>query len=114
MRKYILLISFLSVCLFSSCQKVIQLKLSTSPSLIVIQGNVYDQPGPYTINITKSVSFDQSNVYPTVTDAAVTISDNVGNTEVLKETAPGNYSTSALQGVPGRTYNLSVTINGQT
>ena len=114
MRTIIFLITVVTTCLFSSCQKVIELKLSTSPSQIVIQGNVYDQPGPYTINITKSVGFDQSNVYPAVTGASVTISDNVGNTEVLNEKSPGNYSTTSLQGVPGRTYNLSVNTNGQT
>jgi hypothetical protein len=112
--KIFFLITVVIVCLLSSCQKVIQLKLNTSPSQIVVQGNVYDQPGPYTISITKSVSFDQSNVYPAVTGATVTINDNVGNTEVLKETSPGNYFTSTLQGIPGRTYNLSVIIDGQT
>lgn len=114
MKTNIFLIAVVVACLLSSCQKVIQLKLSTSPSQIVIQGNVYDQPGPYTINITKSVGFDQSNVYPAVTGAAVTISDNVGNTEVLNEKSPGNYSTTSLHGVPGRTYSLSVIIEGQT
>jgi len=108
------LITIVTACFLSSCQKVIKLKLDTSPSQIVIQGNVYDQPGPYTINITKSVSFDQSNVYPAVTGAAVTISDNVGNTEVSNEISPGNYLTSTIQGVPGRTYNLTVNIDGQT
>jgi hypothetical protein len=107
------LFTVVMACLLSSCQKVIKLKLDTSPSQIVIQGNVYDQPGPYTINITKSVSFDQSNVYPAITGAAVTISDNVGNTEVLNEKSPGNYLTSSLQGIPGRTYNLTVNIDGQ-
>jgi len=44
----------------------------------------------------------------------VTISDNDGNTEVLNEKSPGNYLTSSLLGVPGRTYSLSVNIDGQT
>jgi len=116
MRRYInILITILTFSLlFSSCQKVIQLKLNTSPSQLVIQGDIYDQPGPYIINITKSVSFDQPNVYPAVTGASVTISDNVGNSELLAEKSPGNYLTASTEGVPGRTYHLSVIIDGQT
>ena len=69
MRKYLLSpIVFVALSsLFFSCQKVIQLELNTSSSQIVIQGNVYDQACPDTVKISKSVNFDQSNVYPAVT-----------------------------------------------
>lgn len=103
----------LSLC-FSSCEKVIDLELNTSSSQIVIQGNIYDQTGPYTVKIFKSVYFDESNVYPAVTGAMVVISDNAGNTDTLTETSPGIYITSVLQGVPGRTYTLTVKTDGQT
>jgi len=97
-----------------SCQKVIQLNLNTSPTQIVIQGNVYDQAGPDTVKITNSVRFDQSNVYPAVTGAKVTISTNLGESEVLTEITSGVYITSKLPGVPGRTYTLTVVTAGQT
>jgi hypothetical protein len=101
-------------CLLSSCEKVIDLHLDTSSSQVVIQGNVYDQPGPYTVKISKSVNFDESNVYPVVTGATVVISDNAGNSDTLTEASSGIYITSALQGVPGRTYTLTVKTDGQT
>ena len=103
----------LSLC-FSSCQKVIDLKLNTSSSQIVIQGNIYDQTGPYTVKISKSVNFDESNVYPAVIGAMVVISDNTGNSDTLTEASSGIYITSVLQGVPGRTYTLTVKTDGQT
>jgi hypothetical protein len=103
----------LGLCL-SSCQKVIDLELNTSSSQIVIQGNVYDQTGPYTVKISKSVDFDESNVYPAVTGAMVIISDNAGNSDTLTEASSGTYITSELQGVPGRTYTLTVKTDGQT
>lgn len=103
----------LSLC-FSSCQKVIDLELNTSSSQIVIQGNIYDQTGPYTVKISKSVNFDEPNVYPAVTGAMVVISDNVGNSDTLTEASSGIYITSVLQGVPGRTYTLTVKADGQT
>jgi len=102
-----------SIC-FTSCQKVIDLKLNTSSSQIVIKGNVYDQAGPYTVTLSKSVNFDESNNYPTVTGATAIISDNVGNADTLKETSPGTYVTSTLQGISERTYTLTVIADGQT
>jgi hypothetical protein len=103
-----LLIAFFVSCILTSCEKVIDLDLKTSSSQIVIQGNVYDSPGPYTVSVFKSVDFDVPNVYPAVSGARVTISDDAGNSETLTEKTPGYYFTSSLQGVPGRTYTLTV------
>jgi len=100
--------------LLCSCEKVISLDLNTSSSQIVIQGNVYDQAGPYTVKISKSVGFDEPSSYPAVTDAKVTISDNTGYAEVLSEDSSGIYVTSQLKGIPGRTYTLKVETGGQT
>jgi hypothetical protein len=100
--------------LLFSCQKVIDLKLNNASSQIVIQGNVYDQPGPDTVRISKSVNFDSTNVFPPVSGANVVISDNAGNSETLVELYPGTYITTSLQGIPGRTYMLTVQTNGQT
>lgn len=99
--------------LFVSCQKVIHLDLSTSSSRIVIQGNVYDSAGPYKVTISKTVDFDQPNIYPAVTNATVTIKDNAGQSEVLSQGADGTYLTSKLQGKVGRTYTLTVTVDGK-
>lgn len=100
-------------CFLSSCEKVIDLKLNTTESQIVIQGNVYDQPGPYTVKITRTVDFDELNIFPPVSGAEVKIRDNTGNAEVLTETSPGIYLTSAIQGVPGRTYALDIKTDGK-
>lgn len=99
--------------LFTSCQKVIQLDLGSSVPLLVIQGNVYDVAGPYEIRISKTVNFDTPNIYPAVTNAIVTISDNKGNSEELSQSSAGTYVTSTLRGMPGRTYNLTVNVDGK-
>lgn len=99
---------FVSLLVLSSCEKVIQLNLPTSASRVVIQGNIYDEPGPYLISVTSSVNFDETSDYPPVTGATVTISDNAGQTEVLSEPAPGFYYSSKLQGIADRSYSLSV------
>jgi len=113
MNKYILLLSIFFLGFFTSCEKVIELDLNTSSSQMVIEGNIYDEPGPYTVKISRSVNIDEPSVYPAVKGATVTISDNAGNTQVLAEKDSGVYQTSTLQGVPGRTYTLSVEVDGQ-
>lgn len=102
------------ICLLSSCEKIINLNLNTSASVIVIQGNVYDHTGPYLVRISKTVNFTESTIFPPVTDAIVTISDNAGNSEVLVQSIDGTYITSTLLGIPGRTYTLQVEIQGKT
>ena len=99
---------------FTSCKKVIQLDLSTSVPQLVIQGNVYDQNGPYYVKISRTVNFDLPNIFPPVTNAKVTISDNKGQSEELSQAIDGTYITSALQGFIGRTYTLSVNVDGKT
>lgn len=109
------LFAFIALTLtFASCERVIQLDLKNSTPKIVIQGNIYDQPGPYTIKISNSVNFDVSSIYPPVSGARVVISDNFGQNEVLTETTSGTYLTAKLRGVPGRTYSLSVKAGNET
>ena len=113
-------IFILLVCLtaflvsLTSCEKVIVLQLNDSSPRVVIQGNIYDQTGPYYVKISKSVTFDESNSYPPVTGATVEISDNVNQTEILTESLPGTYKTSKLRGIPGRNYFLSVKTGSDT
>jgi hypothetical protein len=106
MKKIILFAPFV---LFCACHKTVTLPLNTAPSQLVIQGEVTDQPGPYTVSITKSVGFYADNTFPTVSGASVRISDGQ-ITDSLTETSPGNYTTHTLQGRSGTTYTLSVRI----
>ena len=115
MKKYIsFLITLIALSgILSSCKKVVQLNLNTSSPRIVIQGDIYDHQGPYTIQITRSVNFYEPSAYPAVSGATVIISDNGGNSEQLREASPGLYLTSTTRGIPGRTYTLVVKIDGQ-
>lgn len=99
--------------LFSSCEKVIDIDLNAKAPQVVIEGNITDQPGPYTVKLTQTVNYDEANTFPTISGATVTISDNVGNSEILTETSLGIYTTSTLQGVAGRIYKLKVIANGK-
>jgi hypothetical protein len=108
-------IFFLSVILllFISCEKVIHLDLNTSTPKIVIQGNIYDEPGPYQVKISNSVNFDDASDYPPISGATVLLADNTGQTEVLTESLPGTYKSSKMRAYVDRTYSLSVKTGGK-
>lgn len=114
MKKYIILLSASLVALLSACTKVIDIDLNSKDPHIVIEANITDAPGPYTVAISQTVNFSETNSFPPVTGAVVTVSDDAGNTEVLVESFPGNYQGTIIQGVPGRTYYLSVVSKGKT
>lgn len=114
MKKIITVFVLILISIISfSCQKVISVDLNSAAPNIVIEGNISDQDGAYEVKISKTVNFDQTNTFPPVTGAGVTISDNFGNSEKLTEILPGTYHTSVIRGIPGRTYTLNVTINGE-
>jgi hypothetical protein len=98
---------------FTSCEKVIDVDLNSSSPAIVIEGSISDQPGPHVVKISKTVNFDESNIFPAVTGALVTLSDDIGNAEVLAEVSPGVYHSTTLAGIPGRTYTLKVIDDGK-
>lgn len=103
----------LIICSLSSCEKIIDLNLDTSPTGIVIVGNVFDHAGPYKVLISKSIDFTESNNFPPVRNANVIISDSVGHSDTLTESSPGTYTTSKLRGLPGLTYTLLVNAEGK-
>lgn len=99
------------VFLFAGCTKIIDVDLKNSVPQLVIEG-VVTNTDVASVNITQSAQFSNSNNYPAVSGAIVSIVDNAGGNFLLQETAPGRYTSSSFIGVEGRTYNLSVTING--
>jgi len=100
--------------LLASCQKVIDLKVNNAAKQYVIEGNVTDQPGPYTVTISQTSAYNVSYTFQGVGGAAVTIKDDAGNSEVLQEVEQGVYRTAALSGVEGRTYELHISIGEKT
>ncbi len=99
---------------FASCTKVIDVNLDKTEPRIVIEANITDTVGPNMVKVTKTIDIDKDNNFPGVHGATVIIRDNAGNEEVLTETEAGIYKTATLQGVQGRTYTLTVTIDGNT
>ena len=104
----------LTTFFFFGCQKTVKLNLNSAPPQLVIEGQVTNTPGPYTVTISRSVNFYADNSFPGVSGASVSISDGQGVTDSLTETSTGNYTTHMLVGKPGNTYTLSVRLNDTT
>lgn len=100
--------------LLLSCEKVVKLDLNLADQQVVVQANVNNQPGPYTVNLNYSVSYYSDNVFPAVTGAIVQLSDDAGNSETLSEISSGIYKTNTFNGISGRTYNLQIKANNTT
>jgi hypothetical protein len=104
----------LSIYFIYGCQQVVSIDLNTANPRIVIEGNIKDQPGPYSVLLSTTGSyFDTTLATPPITHAQVLITDDLGNRDTLKEVISGTYQSSTLIGVPGRTYTLSVKADGK-
>ena len=110
MKKISMLI--LSALALMSCEKEIELDLNSADPKIVIEGQI-PQNQTAKIIITKTVNISDTNVFPAVRAASVSITDNLGNIEQLVETSAGVYQTQKMIGVEGRTYTLSVNAEGK-
>ena len=109
-------ISFLLLIVigFSSCQKVINVKLNDSAQQYVIEGEVTNAAGPYTVTLSRSRNFTENNDFDQITGATVLITDVTASiTDTLRASGAGTYITSKLQGVPGHSYRLNVVIGTQ-
>lgn len=112
--KYSILISLITLLLFSGCEKVIDLKLKDASPQLVIEGNVTNQAANHIVKISQTVPFTDSNKFPAVSGAIVTINDDRGNVYNLTEASPGTYITPRFTGRTNYKYTLTVNVNGQT
>ncbi len=97
-----------------SCKKEITINLNDASPQTIIEGVITNIPGPYQVQITKSVNFSSSNIFPAVTGAIVIITDEENHLiDTLSEGLPGIYKTHAIKGISGHTYDLYVSASGQ-
>ncbi len=105
---------FLLAVLFysSACVDRITFDVGSPSSFpVVIDGYISDEPGPYTIKISKAFDIESKlSIKTPISVKKLTISDDQGFTEKLKEVTAGEYQTdtNGIQGVVGRSYTLEV------
>jgi hypothetical protein len=85
--------------------------------LLVVEGLITDQPGINTIKLSKSQPLWKRLFPRPLTGCIVSISDNLGQTYNVTESANyGTYNTdpASFRGVPGRSYTLHIRTTGET
>ncbi len=112
-KKYSLAFSVLFITLiFCSCEKEIDVDLKTAPPHIQIEGLV-KQDQLAMVRVSHTVDFNDNSGYPLLKGAIVKISDDAGNSEILKQDNTGWYVAENMKGVVGRKYDMSVTYEGK-
>lgn len=112
MKKYLLLL--LTAYLCSNCEKTIRLDLDQHQSQYVVEGLITDQSARHYVRITKTVPFNATNPAERVSNAVVSVVDDLGNRYDFMEDGDGYYRVAeAFAGQTGRTYTLDVAVDGQ-
>lgn len=110
MKRSLMIYGLLLTCW--ACVDRINFDVGTSETFpIVIDGYISDEPGPYTIKISKSFDIESKQSIKTpISVRRLVLADDLGNSEQLTEVTDGEYQTSptGMQGKIGRTYTLEV------
>jgi hypothetical protein len=100
--------------LTTGCTRVIDLKLGNDSGQLDIEANITNLDSPQVIYLRSNVAFSDSNNYPPVGGATVSVSDEAGNNYVFTETQPGTYKGPVFAGTSGTAYTLRAAVNGQS
>lgn len=104
------LTAILLTLVLSTCEDRFTPELDSKyENVLVVEGEITNAPGPYTVKLSSSVSFETSQAIP-ISGYHVKIIDDRGNEETLAETQKGIYTTSSggLQGEIGRQYKITI------
>lgn len=98
----------------TSCEKVVEVDLNAADPQYVIEGIVTNVSRPNQVRVSQTKAFNADNDFEGISHAEVVLSDDLGNRERLAHADSGIYIGDDISGVPGRTYSLSVTLEGET
>lgn len=101
--------------LLGACIKKIDVPLRNADGQLVVEGWITNDPGPYRIRLSYSGSYISAAAIPDASvekQAALSITDDLGNTVSLAHADSGFYQTTnpAFRGTPGRAYTLRITL----
>lgn len=116
MNRNILTIGILSLSFATACTESLDIDLNEGENnRLVVAGEITNEPGPYSVRLTRSTSYFYNQPAPAELGATVTISDGEQTFVLLDEDNDGTYWTdSAARGIPGRTYTLNIKLaNGE-
>ena len=101
------------VFILGSCTKVIDVNINDKDPQYVIEGHVTLGDSIHRVDITQTQNIDDSSPAPTIDNAVVILTDDLGNSQAMSLVAPGRYETFNYPISADRTYTLQVTIDGE-
>lgn len=101
---------FVAVMLVDACVERIDFEAPPAHSQLVVEGMITDNPGPYTVKLSRAFGLDADSIVSNpVQQAQIRLYDDLGNTEDFIETTPGVYRTSGIiSGQVGRAYHIRI------
>ncbi|MBN8651943.1 MAG: DUF4249 domain-containing protein [Cytophagales bacterium] len=102
--------------LMAACVERIEFDVPFAQNMLVVEGSITDAAPPYTVKITRAFPLGVDSINATtVSDATVTLFDDMGNQETLTESEPGIYKTNnVIQGELNHSYYIRIrTSSGQ-
>ena len=108
---YIFLI--LIIIITVSCEDVIEIELDSIEQKLVVEGVINDDDEHCTVKLSKTGDYFNPGIYPAVSDAVITVTEN--NTEPVNftENESGNYIAEDLQGKENTSYTLNIMSEGK-
>lgn len=104
-------------CGLSACdglEQTVTLDLDQTEPQIVIDGLITDELKEQYVRLSRVAGFYSNGEVPPVSNATVLVEDDAGNSYTFNEsTEIAGLYLSEFQGVPGRTYSLSVNVEGE-
>lgn len=78
--------------------------------LLVVDGSITDEPGPYRVKISNGIELTaDSSTHAPVSNVKITLHDDEGSTEALTEREPGDYWTAGvIRGKLGHSYYITI------
>jgi len=95
--------------IFGTCYEPYTPEISKYENILVVDGVITDDPGPYSVRLSRSYKYSETEGFPE-SSAIVLIKDDQANVIPLQETTPGLYQTIDLdfRGIIGRQYQLYI------
>ena len=107
------LILLVIILFVTGCVSKFMPEIDENRELLVVEGMITDQPETNRIRLTKSLPLGKKTNIKPVPGCTVTITDDLDNLWIMKETGNGYYITDSTQftGVVGRKYKLHIQSN---
>lgn len=110
MKKILFILAFFTTILIG-CDKEISLVLDDNKPVLVIDGSITDQAGPYFVQLSMTTPITNPTRINGVNNARVIITDQAGVKDSLQLVSNGLYKTQKIKGIEGGTYNLEVLVD---